>query len=77
MDHVQNIQWLQKKVVQNSWYTYICESWPWIATSVAQWRIYRITDATSDLYFPLNWLKVDNWFSFKADDVLTLTYSYS
>lgn len=67
---------LQKKIVTDSWNTYILEASIWTPEAKSEWAITKI-DATWNVKFPLwtNWVPAYS-FRFLPADVLTLTYSY-
>ena len=67
---------LQKKIVTDSWNTYILEASIWTSETISEWAITKI-DSNWNTTFPLlNWKPVYA-FKFLPADTLTLTYSYN
>lgn len=67
---------LQKKIVTDSWNTYILEASIWTPETKSEWAITKI-DTTWNVKFPLwtDWVPTYA-FKFLPADVLTLTYNY-
>lgn len=60
-----------------AWYTYVCSSEPWIATSAPLWKIIKVNNSNWSTQFPkVDWV-VSDWYINIADNRASLTYSYN